>query len=343
VKIGAARKDSHGVVRPMLSGLVCFGDFVAISNVLPDYFLDYRERLSDETRWSDRVAAHDPDWSGNIFDFYFRIYNRITSDIKVPFKLNPQGVRDETTPFHKSLRELLANALIHADYHGRRGIVIEKQFNKLMFRNPGGLRMAKEEAIAGGNSDARNAKIFNIFSLINVGERSGMGLSDLFARWAEAGYVPPTVIESYDPDQVTVSVQIEVQSETDGKTSESGTMPISWDFATEKWDFDPVKWDLPIDKWDFANKKWDGAFRKWGIETFLEKIQTQRSAFRNAMVDLYLSLGCEGLLSVAVVKKMESMTHGSANRLMNRLRELDLIVSVAGKGAGKYRFRSFES
>jgi len=341
VKIGAARKDLHGVVRPMLSGLVCFGDFVTISNVLPDYFLDYRERLSDETRWTDRVAAHDTDWSGNIFDFYFRIYNRITSDIKVPFKLNHQGVRDEMTPFHKSLRELLANALIHADYHGRRGIVIEKVFNKLLFRNPGCLRMAKEEAIAGGNSDARNAKIFNIFSLINVGERSGMGLSDLFARWADAGYVPPTIVESYDPEQVMVSVQIEVQAEINSKTYESGTMTNSWDSATEKWDFDPVKWDVPSDKWDFANKKWDGAFRRWSIETFLEKIRTQRSTFRNAIVDLYLSLGCDGLLSVAVVKEMESMTHGSANRLMNRLRELNLIVPVTGKGAGKYRFRAF--
>lgn len=210
VKIGAARKDAKGVVRPMLSGLVCFGDFAAITNVLPGYFLDYRERLGDGSRWTDRIAAHDPDWSGNIVDFYFRIYDRITSDIKVPFKLNERGIREEQTPFHKSLRELLANALIHADYHGRRGIVIEKQYNTLMYRNSGGLRLSKAEAIAGGNSDARNVKIFNIFSLINVGERSGMGLSDLFARWQEAGYAQPTITESYDPDQVIVTVQVEL-------------------------------------------------------------------------------------------------------------------------------------
>ena len=47
-------------------------------------------------------------------------------------------------------------------------------------------------------------------SLINVGERSGMGLSDLFARWQEAGYAQPTITESYDPDQVTVTVQVEL-------------------------------------------------------------------------------------------------------------------------------------
>lgn len=124
--------------------------------------------------------------------------------------MNERGIREEQTPFHKSLRELLANALIHADYHGRRGIVIEKQYNTLTYRNPGGLRLSKAEAIAGGNSDARNVKIFNIFSLINVGERSGMGLSDLFARWQEAGYAQPTITETYDPDQVTVTVQVEL-------------------------------------------------------------------------------------------------------------------------------------
>ena len=47
-------------------------------------------------------------------------------------------------------------------------------------------------------------------SLINVSERSGMGLSDLFARWQEAGYAQPTITESYDPDQVTVTVQVEL-------------------------------------------------------------------------------------------------------------------------------------
>ena len=37
-----------------------------------------------------------------------------------------------------------------------------------------------------------------------------MGLSDRFARWQEAGYAPPTITETYDPDQVTVTVQVEL-------------------------------------------------------------------------------------------------------------------------------------
>ena len=223
VKIGAARKDAKGVVRPMLAGLICFGDFVTISNVLPNYFLDYREGVADGSRWTDRVAAHDATWSGNIIDFYFRIYDKVTSSVKIPFRLDERGLRINETKVHKALRELLANALIHADYHGRQGIVIEKRFRRLMFRNPGCLRMSKEAAIGGGRSDARNSRIFNIFALINIGERSGTGLSDIYSIWKEYGYEEPTITETYQPDQTTVTVQVELEEDAVTTQENTGT------------------------------------------------------------------------------------------------------------------------
>ena len=221
-KIGAAKKDDGGVVRPMLSGLLCFGDFTTISNELPDYFLDYREKTGDGTRWKDRVAAHDATWSGNIIDFYFRIYDRLTSDVKVPFKLDARSQRVNETKVHDVLREVLANALIHADYHGRRGIVIEKQFDTIVFRNPGDLRLAKEIAIEGGTTDARNSKIFNIFALIDVGERSGMGLSNLYSTWAELGYDRPELEEFHEPDQTVLKVYLKTSTKS-AKTSTKKT------------------------------------------------------------------------------------------------------------------------
>jgi len=222
-KIGAAKKDEGGVVRPMLSGLLCFGDFTTISNELPDYFLDYREKTGDGTRWKDRVAAHDATWSGNIIDFYFRIYDRLTSDVKVPFRLDAHGQRLNETKAHNVLREVLANALIHADYHGRRGIVIEKQFDTIIFRNPGDLRLAKEIAIEGGTTDARNSKIFNIFALIDVGERSGMGLSNLYSTWAELGYDRPDLEEFHEPDQTVLKVYLKTSTKS-AKTSTKKTV-----------------------------------------------------------------------------------------------------------------------
>ena len=208
MKIGAAKKGSDGKVHPNVAGLVFFGDFVTIMDELPNYFLDYREHFTSDTRWTDRVCSSDSTWSGNIFDFYFRIINRLTADIKVPFRLK-NGLRVDETETHKALREALANALIHADYYGRRGIVIDKTPSVITIRNPGVFRISIAEAIGGGVSDARNSHIFNMFSLIDVGERSGTGLCNLCGIWNEAGVSLPKVEEAFDPDQTIVTIEVE--------------------------------------------------------------------------------------------------------------------------------------
>ena len=208
IKIGAAKISKvDGMIHPTLGGLIFFGEFVEILNELPNFFLDYREKQSFETRWSDRVCSGDSDWSGNVFDFYFRVIDRLTADVKRPFKLDNNLMRIDDTPVHKALRECLANALIHADYYGRRGIVIDKEFRKITFSNPGTFRVDINEAIAGGVSDARNARIFNMFSLINVGERSQIGLCDVYNTWKENGYKKPIIKETVNPDRVTLTLE----------------------------------------------------------------------------------------------------------------------------------------
>ena len=224
MKIGAAARGRDGNVHPTLAGLVCFGDFNEITNVLPYFFLDYREHLSPDVRWTDRVCSGDANWSGNVFDFFFRINQSITAGVKVPFKIASDNVtRDDDTPVHKALREVLANALIHADYHGRRGLVIDKYPKRLEVSTPGTLRMNKSVAIAGGTSDARNGKIFNIFSLVRIGERSGMGLSSLYGTWEKEHFAAPSIVESYEPDRTKVIVEFESDdSELGEKPSEVG-------------------------------------------------------------------------------------------------------------------------
>ena len=217
LKIGAARKSQNdGRIHPTLGGLIFFGDFITITDELPNYFLDYRERLSGDTRWSDRVSSGDGTWSGNIFDFYYKVIDRLTADVKKPFKLDSNLLRIDDTPIHKSLRECLANALIHADFYGRRGIVIDKEFRKITIANPGTFRISIDEAIAGGISDARNGRIFNMFALINVGERSGIGVCDVYHVWDENGFKKPSFVETVDPDRVVLTLQIETDGNPDG-------------------------------------------------------------------------------------------------------------------------------
>ena len=70
-------------------------------------------------------------------------------------------------------------------------------------------------------SDARNGKIFNIFSLVRIGERSGMGLSSLYGVWEKEKFAEPSIIESYEPDRTKVIVEFEAdESEVGVKKQE---------------------------------------------------------------------------------------------------------------------------
>lgn len=42
-----------------------------------------------------------------------------------------------------------------------------------------------------------------MFALINVGERSGSGLCDVYHVWEESGFKRPEIPKTVDPDRIT--------------------------------------------------------------------------------------------------------------------------------------------
>lgn len=47
-----------------------------------------------------------------------------------------------------------------------------------------------------------------MFALINVGERSGSGLCDVYHVWEENEFKRPEILETVDPDRITLTLQI---------------------------------------------------------------------------------------------------------------------------------------
>lgn len=207
--IGAAAISSEDMqLHPTAAGMLMFGDEYNIVRHFPEYFLDYREVLDPTIRWTDRLQSSSGEWSGNLCDFYFRVYNKIIKDVKVPFKLSG-GDRIDDTPVHKALREALANCLINADYHGLRGIVINKEQDKLTFANPGYIRTGKKQMRLGGESDPRNKALMKMFNLINIGERAGSGVPNIFNVWEDEGWKEPIIEERFDPDRTVLTLLFE--------------------------------------------------------------------------------------------------------------------------------------
>jgi predicted HTH transcriptional regulator len=186
--------------------MLMFGNEYNIVRQFPEYFLDYREMLDPTIRWTDRFHSSSGEWSGNLFDFYFRVYNRIIMDVKTPFA-TVGGDRIDDTPVHRALREALANCLINTDFYGTRGVVVKKEPNRLVFENPGYIRTGKVQMRKGGESDPRNTILMKMFNLINIGERAGSGVPDIFNTWEDEGWKEPVIEERFDPDRTILTLE----------------------------------------------------------------------------------------------------------------------------------------
>lgn len=209
IKLKAAAKNKKGTVSPTVAGLLMFGDADRILDVFSDYFLDYREECDNETvRWLYRTHSNEGDWSGNVFDFFYKVTNRIDDEIAVPFVNRKDGVRLDRVNVHEALGEAVANALAHANYYGRRGIVIIKNGKSITISNPGMIRMTKEEFYAGGNSDPRNPNILKMFGFVNVGERAGSGIDKIMSAWREQDWKEPEFEFSVRTERVTLKLEV---------------------------------------------------------------------------------------------------------------------------------------
>ena len=203
---GKNREEGYSGLR--LAGLLMFGRAEVIRDELPHYMVDYQERpeAKSEKRWIDRLAP-DGSWSGNLYDFFRRVYQKLTADVKVPFQLQ-DGQRLEDTPVHEALREALVNTLIHADYSGRASVLVVKHQDMFSFRNPGHMRIPPAQAIRGGNSDCRNRRLQTMFQLVGYGDHAGSGVPKIYKNWVSQHWSSPQLHEIGEPEQTLIELRM---------------------------------------------------------------------------------------------------------------------------------------
>ncbi|MDD2957170.1 MAG: putative DNA binding domain-containing protein [Lachnospiraceae bacterium] len=256
--IGAAaisKEDKK--LHPTAAGMLMFGEEYNIVRHFPEYFLDYREMLDPTIRWTDRLQSSSGEWSGNVCDFYFRVYNKIIKDIKVPFRTKG-GDRIDDTPVHEALREALANCLINTDFYGVRGVVIRKELDKLILENPGYIRTGKVQMRRGGESDPRNKALMKMFNLINIGERAGSGVPNIFNVWEDEGWIEPVIEEQFDPDRTILSLEFKKKRQkkaTEKKATEKSDRKKVTKKTQEQ--FDSILAHMNIGKWYKADEFMD--------------------------------------------------------------------------------------
>ena len=59
----------------------------------------------------------------------------------------------------------------------------------------------------GGESDPRNKTLMKMFNLVNIGERSGSGVPNIFNTWEDQGWKEPVIEERFDPDRTILTLE----------------------------------------------------------------------------------------------------------------------------------------
>ena len=211
--LGGWREDRESGEKGLTTaGLLMFGKLRSIWDVFPNYNVDYREygrQLTEGQRWDDRVTT-DFTWPGNLFSFCRIVLPRLYQSLKVPFRLDQEGVRVDESPVHIALREALVNALIHADYGEGGAILVVKRPDLFGFRNPGTLRIRKEDAVRGGtmNSDCRNRNLQKMFQMIGYADQAGSGFPKIYSGWASQDWKKPEFREDFNLSQTYLALRM---------------------------------------------------------------------------------------------------------------------------------------
>ena len=205
-KLGGWRRDRNTAREGVtVAGLLMFGtvDAIRSAEAVPEYHLDYRERLSDDpdVRWTDRLTV-DGTWEANVFQFYLRVVQRLSADLQLPFQLDSDLFRRGETVVHEAIREALVNGLIHADYRGQGGLVVEKYRDRFEVSNPGTLLVSFDQLLKGGVSECRNKALQTMFLMIGAAEKAGSGIDKIRQGWGSQHWRSPSIQEQVQPSRV---------------------------------------------------------------------------------------------------------------------------------------------
>lgn len=165
--------------------------------------------MSDDAqiRWTNRIYP-DGTWEANLYQFFTRVLPLLQHALPVPFSLDNNQIRNNTTTAHVALREALANSLIHAAYTVRGNIVIDRYFDRIILSNPGTMLISMEEYYEGGHSVCRNPIIQRCLYSWELVKR-WYRCRCYHKGWKDNGWSIPTVEEKSNPDRIETCLKLE--------------------------------------------------------------------------------------------------------------------------------------
>ena len=206
-KLGGYRRDREtGEEGFTLAGLLMFGKYDSITDnaCAPDFFPDYQEWMDNDPngRWTARIYP-DGTWEANLFQYYRRVLPRLQNFLPVPFQLEGNQRKDETTA-HVAVREAFINLCVHADFSVNASLIVKHVKNEFVFSNPGTLLITKAQYYDGGQSVCRNKALQKMFMMLGAAEKAGSGVDKILKGWNDSNWRMPYIETTLRPDTVNL-------------------------------------------------------------------------------------------------------------------------------------------
>ena len=232
------------------AGILMFGTYDSIRKAAPNYFVDFREKLSRDpgVRYTDRYYP-DGTWEPNLYQFFNRVFNNMDQALPHPFKLDDKNNRIDGTPADESLREAICNTLIHCDWSMMSGVVIERYLDRFVFINPGTMLISVEDFFKGGNSICRNPYLQDMFISMGLGEHLGSGADVIKKGWKDNGWPEPELNEYFGTNTDRVELTLHLKAITSPQSDESGKSKVKSEVKSKVKTSERIKELMQSDKY----------------------------------------------------------------------------------------------
>ena len=196
-------KQDNGKWKLTYTGLLVFGDRIALRRILPMVRVDYIRVPGNEWVEDPENRFTTVDMRGPLIQLVQRIFSTIADDLPKGFLLSEGEIQASNIGLpSKVLREALVNAFIHRTYRENQPIQIIRYGNRLEIKNPG-FSLKPEEQLGEPGSKNRNPFIASIFHETNLAETKGSGIRTMRALMEKSSLAPPTFESDHSANMFT--------------------------------------------------------------------------------------------------------------------------------------------
>jgi ATP-dependent DNA helicase RecG len=202
-----ADRDSHGVLRPSVAGILLFGKTTGLRRHFPMMRVDYirvpgKKWVEDPNHRFETLEIRAP-----LIRMVGRAVNAILDDLPKAFSLQPDEIHRQDLPLipTRVLREAVVNAVMHRSYRIHGAVQIIRYSNRLEIRNPG-YSLVSEERWGQPGSVTRNPHIAAVLHEVNLAETKGSGIRVMRQLMQDFGLTPATFESDRQNDQFVATL-----------------------------------------------------------------------------------------------------------------------------------------